>query len=139
MKGEKGKTHLKIAYYLPYRTLLDEIASDIDTLYVESGYMILDKDWNISAVKLDTLPLLRSKKKTYSQIKFLFIDVDPDSSEINLFFNPLNSNISCFYKTRTKIENYSKCYKSFGNYYEDVDFCWVSYLVQVREYKKDKI
>ena len=108
MKGEKGKTHLKIAYYLPYRTLLDEIASDIDTLYVESGYMILDKDWNISAVKLDTLPLLRSKKKTYSQIKFLFIDVDPDSSEINLFFNPLNSNISCFYKTRTKIENYSK-------------------------------
>ena len=46
-------------------------------------------------------------KKLYSQIKFLFIDVDPDSSEINLFFNPLNTNISCFYKTRSKIENYS--------------------------------
>ena len=107
MKGDKGKTHLKIAYFLPFRTLIDEVSSDLDTLYVESGYMILDKDWNMSASKLDTLAIIRANKKSYSQIKFLFIDVDPDSSEINLFFNPLNSNISCFYKTRSKIENFS--------------------------------
>jgi hypothetical protein len=53
------------------------------------------------------LVVARSDRKKYSQIKFLFIDVDPDSSEINLFFNPLNSNISCFYKNRSIIENYS--------------------------------
>jgi GWxTD domain-containing protein len=107
MKGPNGKTHLEIAYFLPYRTLLEEIPSDIDTLNIESGYMILDKDWNITTAKLDTLVVARSDRKKYSQIKFLFIDVDPDSSEINLFFNPLNSNISCFYKNRSIIENYS--------------------------------
>jgi GWxTD domain-containing protein len=107
MKGPNGKTHLKIAYYLPYGTILDEVSSDIDTLNIESGYMILDKEWNITAAKLDTLTITRDEKKSYSQIKFLFIDLDPDSSEINLFFNPINSDVSCFYKNRSKIENYS--------------------------------
>ncbi len=107
MKGENGNTHLKIAYLLPYNILLNEISQKKDTIKIETGYMILDREWQVAAMKLDTIYTTVEDKKSLSQIKYLFLDVKPDSSEINLFFNPMNSEITCFFKKRSKVKDFS--------------------------------
>lgn len=106
-KGEKGKTKLKVAYYLPVNTIFEALPKGIDTLKIENGYMILDKDYNTIGAKIDTILITKKNKDSFSQIKYLYIDVDPDSIEVNLFFNPLNSNITCFYKDRFKPRNFT--------------------------------
>lgn len=106
-KGEEGKTELDLYYALPIGRISEDWQGQSSRIPVESGYAILDTNWQVIDQQAATKRLPKSTDKTAAIIDYHRAEVLPDSYLVALHGLPEESNLLGGYKFGLNVPDYS--------------------------------
>jgi GWxTD domain-containing protein len=105
-RGLNDKTTLELVFLIPTSDIFKKIPDSVNSLKIETGYGIYDKNWNSSFVKTDTLSVKRPSKDPDAYLKKLQCEIDPDTCGISFFYHPLGTEIYGNFKKPYRVINY---------------------------------
>jgi GWxTD domain-containing protein len=106
-RGPNRKTAIDLTYLINKSLIFKDIPDSIKELKSELNIGIYDKNWNQMVLRSDTIILNRPKRETDAEFRFNRFNINPDSCEIALVFNPIGTEIYGKSKISLNIPDYS--------------------------------
>lgn len=106
-RGPEGMTELDLYYALPIGKISEVDEGTSSKIPVESGYSVMDFEWNVIDEDAVTRELPRSEDKTAAVVDFYRVTVEPDSYMVALHGLPEESTLMGGYKFGYQVPDYS--------------------------------